>query len=42
MISPVEFPNALKYGGTEAIIIPVNPGIIAPPKKSTNHNAVAH
>jgi hypothetical protein len=36
MISPVELPKARKYGDTETIIIPVRPGIIAPPKKRTS------
>lgn len=41
MIYPVELPNARRYGGTEAIIIPVRPGIIAPPKNRTIHKAIA-
>lgn len=32
IIYPFELPNALRYGGTETIISPVSPGIIAPPK----------
>ena len=36
IISPVELPKALKYGETEDIMIPVSPGIIAPPKYSVN------
>ena len=35
MIYPVELPKALRYGETEIIIIPVSPGIIAPPKNNT-------
>jgi hypothetical protein len=40
IIYPFELPNALKYGGTETIIIPVSPGIIAPPKNNTIHNKI--
>jgi hypothetical protein len=39
IISPFELPKALKYGGTDTIIIPVRPGIMPPPKKRTNHNS---
>lgn len=38
IIYPFEFPNALKYGGTDTIIIPVNPGIMAPPKNKTSQS----
>jgi hypothetical protein len=41
IIYPVELPKALRYGGTEAIMIPVRPGIMAPPKNSTIHKAMA-
>lgn len=41
MISPVEFPNARRYGETETIMIPVRPGIIAPPKKRTSQRREA-
>lgn len=33
--SLVELPNGLKYGETDAIVMPVSPGMIAPPKKKT-------
>lgn len=35
MIYPVELPKARRYGETEDIIMPVSPGIIAPPKNKT-------
>jgi len=38
MIYPLELPKALRYGETEAIMIPVSPGIIAPPKYRTSHS----
>jgi hypothetical protein len=37
-ISPLEFPKALIYGATDDIILPVNPGTIAPPKNKTNQS----
>ena len=41
IIYPFEFPNALRYGGTETIISPVKPGIIAPPKNNTIQSKIA-
>jgi hypothetical protein len=38
IIYPFELPNARRYGGTDTIIIPVNPGIMPPPKNNTSHN----
>ncbi len=40
MIYPVEFPKALRYGETDDIIIPVRPGIIAPPKNKTIQRSI--
>ena len=35
MIYPFEFPNDLISGGIDAMIMPVSPGTIAPPKNKT-------
>lgn len=40
MIYPVELPKALRYGETEDIIIPVSPGIIAPPKYKVSQRRI--
>lgn len=40
MIYPLELPNDLISGGTDAIIIPVSPGTIAPPKNKTSQRRI--